>query len=249
MSIHQAMITLNLGEVYLNQGDLDLAASLQSAEPGYVAGTRLYVCHRLAAQQHGCGGLAEAEDPDVALTLLQKSLELFQQINSGDFLPEVYRHMAEAHLGRAELDAALSCAQQSLVLAQEQEMRLEEGATRRVLGQVYRGLHELAPAEQELDHSLRILEELNSRYRVGQTLVQLALLRREQGRSAEADAALARAITIFQELGAQLDLQEAQSHRKDGDYFIPPKDRDYSIPPIILVTMVGSDGFRHQEKG
>jgi len=149
-------------------------------------------------------------DPDEALALLQNSLALFQEIDSEDFLAEVYRHMAEAHLGQEELDEALGSAQRSLTQAQEQEMRLEEGATRRVLGQVHLSRQELARAERELQESLHILQALNSRYEMGKTLFQLARLCQVQGDQVQMQENLRQARTIFEDLGAGLDLAQAR---------------------------------------
>jgi tetratricopeptide (TPR) repeat protein len=122
----------------------------------------------------------------------------------------VCRHLAEAHLGRGELDEALAYAQRSLTLARDQEMRLEEGCARRVLGQVCLARHELALAEQELQESLSILQDLNSLYEIGKTLFQIAWLYQVRGDQAQMQMRLGQAQSIFEGLGARLDLIRAQ---------------------------------------
>ncbi len=210
----QAMITLNLGQAYLEQGSLEQASSYneQSLEVWQDLGSPYMIAvlnNNMAAVNLRRGY------PERALRLLQKSLETFKQIESFDILPEIYRHQAIAYLLQNRFDKALRSCQSSLRLAQDQEMQLEEGATRRVLGQIYLAQGELAKAKRELQQSLHILEELNSRYEIGKTHFQLARLYQALGEQDFLEVYVDKAQTIFEDLGARLDLEEARTLREE----------------------------------
>src|SRR3954465_2705828 len=126
----------NLGGIALNQGRLDEAlqfynAALQSlAQIGgspYVIGT-LHM--NLGATFVHQGKIGEAKEH------LRQSREYFEQAKVRDFLPEMYRHLAEAALSAGELAEAVTEGEQAVSLARELNMRGEEGSALRVLGEV-----------------------------------------------------------------------------------------------------------------
>jgi class 3 adenylate cyclase/predicted ATPase len=244
--VHECgLISNNLGGVYLNRGQLDEAEDLyrQSLQTWQKLGStygEAFLHMNLAAVALKRRQWAHA------LELLAESQKRVAQVGARDLLPEVYRYVAEAHLGlatsedtrratsirhgvrpapkgRDQVDQAQKWAERSLAIAQEHEVKLEEGDTRRVLGQVYRAQGDWQAAERELEASLALLESLNSQYQVGQTLYQLAQLHADVShppgmrQEPRARQELDRAIAIFEQLGAQLDLERAQERkRKDA---------------------------------
>ena len=226
--VHECgLISNNLGGVYLNRGQLDRAEELyqQSLRTWQKLGStygEAFLYMNLAAVA------LKRQQWTEALDLLEQSQARVAQVGARGLLPEVYRYVAEAHLGRAAdegsrsvghpadrapLDQAKQWAEQSLAIAQEQELKLEEGDTRRVLGQIYGAGGDGQAAERELDASLALLESLNSQYQVGQTLHQLARLHASVNQHLTARQEIDRAIAIFEQLDAQIDLSAALAMR------------------------------------
>jgi len=211
-----ATVSNNLGEIYLNQGRFGEAVEcfercLETWErTGFQLGITL--SHRNLGQV-----CIRREEWEAALKHLETSLQMLEEMGSRDWLiAEVYRHLAETHLGLSRWETAYRFAQRSLEIAIAQEIKLVEGGARRVLGQVYRSQGQWDEAEASLGESLRLSEELGLRYEAGQALWELALLYRDRARAegndqnrAKMAEALDRAIVIFKELGAQWNLARA----------------------------------------
>ena len=228
-----ATVSNNLGELYLNQGRFDKAVEcfrrcLETWErTGFPLGVAL--SYRNLGQV-----CIRREEWSAALDHLETSLQMLEEIGSRDWLmAEVYRHLAEVHLGLSQPGTAWRHGERSLDIAVAQEIRLVEGNARRVLGQVYHCQGQWNDAEALLRESLKLSEEQGLRYEAGQALWELALLyqactepcpehSRRGSRSDRARAkgdeehqtrmaeALDRAIAIFEELGAQWDLARAR---------------------------------------
>jgi len=211
-----ATVSNNLGEVYLDQGRFDEAAACfqRCLESWEAMGFQLGV----ALSYRNLGQVCiRREEWEAALEHLQTSLQMLEEMGLRDWLmAEVYRHLAEAHLGLGQWETAYGFAQRSLDIAVAQGIKLVEGSARRVLGQVYRSQGQWEEAEALLEESLRLSEELGLRYEAGQALWELALLYRDRARAEGSDhdrakmaEALNRATAIFEELGAQWDLAHA----------------------------------------
>lgn len=212
-----AMVSNNLGELYLNQGRFDEAAAhfrrcLETWErTGWLVGVPL--SYRNLAQV-----AIRRREWDVALKYLKKSLCTLEEMGARDWLvAEVYRHLAEVHLGLGQWEAACECGRRALDIAVAQRIQLVEGSARRVLGQLYRCRGEWASAETFLEESLKLSEEQGQRYEIGQALFELGLLYLDRAGAEKDDetqmkaiAALDRAVVIFEELGARWDLARAQ---------------------------------------
>ena len=210
-----AKVTNNLGNVLFQRGLLD------EAEQAY------HHCLQLWAASDFPLGVAlslsnlgevdlEQGQRESALDRLQRSESLFLQIQSQQFLPEVYRRQALVHLGLSQFDEARVKAERSVALAGELDMEGEKALTLRVLGQVLLALGQRGPAEEALAAAMAGLEAQGNRFGVGQTLAQLARLYGVQAQDGDTAAgersrvALERARAIFAELGAQRELGRVQ---------------------------------------
>jgi class 3 adenylate cyclase/tetratricopeptide (TPR) repeat protein len=206
----------NLGGIALNQGRLDdalayyhsaLEALARIGGSEYVLGV---LHNNLGATYVRRGEIEAGRDH------LYTGLHYFERTQSRDFLPELYRHLAEAALAAGEYAGAETQSQQALALARELTMRTEEGNALRVLGQVRAAQRQWPDAEQLLNNSLYVLEEARDTYEAARTRLALAQIRCEQGRCAEALTAIDQCLEVFSRLNAQLDLTAAQTLREQA---------------------------------
>lgn len=144
----------------------------------------------------------------------------FEQAQARDFLPELYRHGAEADLCVADYEGAARTAQQALDIARELSARTEEGCCLRVLGMAALAQGRYADAQDALDRSLVILTEIGDIYESARTHYALAFLYVAQRRFTESVAALDQCIPVFMQLGAALDLTDARGLRQKVDQYV-----------------------------
>jgi tetratricopeptide (TPR) repeat protein len=210
-----AKVTNNLGNVLLQRGQLDGAAQAYHKSLDLWTAIDFPLGVALSLSNLGEVGV-EGGEWEAALDNLKRSEQLFQQIQSQHFLPEVYRRQALAYLGLGQAAEAQRNAERSVSLAAELGMELEKALSLRVLGHVLVALGKWAQAEEPLLSSLDVLKRQDNRFGMGQTLHQLGCLYHEQSRAgdtAAADnsrAALESARTIFAELGAQRELEKVR---------------------------------------
>jgi tetratricopeptide (TPR) repeat protein len=143
-----------------------------------------------------------------AKTCLSQSQDIFEEIGSDVFIPELERRWGELLLKTGDPDRALSHVNNSIDLATEQESRLEMGMSMRVLGEVHLVNNNYDAAKIALDKSLAILRELESDYEAAKTVLALVRLAMRSGKRVDQDQ-LDQAVSTFQELEAQHDLAEA----------------------------------------
>lgn len=218
----QATVSNNLGEIYTIQGQLDeAAAAFQSClstwrRTGFQVGVALSYWNLAQVS-------VMRQQWQTALEHLQRSLETLEQLGSRDWLTaEVYRLLAEVHLGLGKLAEAWKFCDQSLEIAISQDLKLIEGNARRVQGRLHRESTNWQEAEQSLLTSLKLAEELGIRHEQGQALVELAQLYKDWGEAGaneiSTDAVheiLDRASSIFAELDAAWHLERAQALRAE----------------------------------
>ncbi len=199
----------NLGGIALNQGRLDEALDYYHSALESLAriGGSEYV---LGALHNNLGATyLRRGESEAARDHLYTSLHYFERTQSRDFLPELYRHLAEAALSLGEITEAETQAQQALTLARELTMRSGEGTAQRVLGEILSAQQRWSEAETCLRASLYALEEAHDTYEAARTRLALVKVCRAQGQDAEAATQLAHCLEVFKRLDAQLDLQAA----------------------------------------
>jgi class 3 adenylate cyclase/predicted ATPase len=203
----------NLGGIALNQGRLDEALDYYHSALESLAriGGSEYV---LGALHNNLGDTyLRRGESEAGRDHLYTALHYFERTQSRDFLPELYRHLAEAALAAGEYAEAETQAQKALTLARELTMRNEEGNALRVLGQVRAAQQHWPAAEQLLNDSLYALEEARDTYEAARTRLALAQARCAQGRCAEALSVIDQCVEVFSRLSAQRDLAVAQTLR------------------------------------
>ncbi len=208
--LYQGFISNNLANIQMNRGNWGEAERLfrQSLNVWRQLGAALP--NAVTASNLGQLRLYQQKFEEANL-LLATSEEIFNSIESEDFLPELERRWAEYYLYTGDTDAALKHIRRSLELAVQQEAKLEEGMSCRVLGLVQLARGDEKPAEVVLNKSLKILQSLNSAYETAKTYVALGQLWGQKEPS-KARKFLQQAIDTFQSLGAQSDLQAAKKH-------------------------------------
>jgi class 3 adenylate cyclase/tetratricopeptide (TPR) repeat protein len=216
----RALADNNLGEVLLKRGDLDGALifyrqGLRSIEQ---IGGSSYV---LGAFHNNLGAaLIRQGDVEAALEHLRASQAYFQEAQARDWLPELYRHFAEAALLSGDLREARTQGEKALALTRELAMRGEEGRALRALGQTATAAGQAKEAEQYLAESLAILQEVGDEYESAQSQLSLARLHVSQGAWDKGSSAVERCLPVFERLSAALDLEAARSlrHEIEAEY-------------------------------
>lgn len=199
----------NLGGIALNQGRLDQALQFyqnaldtlqQIGGSPYVLGV---LRMNLGATYIRLGDIPAAREH------LRAAQAYFEQAQARDFLPELYRHCAEADLYVADYESATGKAQQALDIARELSARTEEGCCLRVLGTALYQPGFDARAAEALNQSLAILTEIGDVYESARTQLALAHLYHAQHDEAQARTFLAHCTPVFEQLGASIDLTDA----------------------------------------
>jgi class 3 adenylate cyclase/tetratricopeptide (TPR) repeat protein len=205
-----ALADNNLGGIALNQGRLDealafyrraLASLEQMGESLYVQGAlHVNLGHTYVRR----------DEVESAYPHLRTAEAYFEQARARDWLPEMYRHFAEAALLLGDLDQAQSQVERALDLARELSMRNEEGNNLRILARVAMARGQLERAQQFLDGSIAILEQVQDHYEWARSLLALAELEYQRGDLAQCSHALDRCAPVFERLGAMLELGRVQ---------------------------------------
>jgi adenylate cyclase len=209
--VHWTAVTdNNLGGIAMNQGRLDeaLAFYRESLLSFEQMGASFYMSGILHMNLGAT--YVRRNELDTARFHLQTSQEYFEQVQSRDFLPELYRHFASAARHSNQLSEAWQYGQRALELARELTNRGEEGNNLRVLAEIARAQGDFAQAERLVDTSLQILAEVGDQYEQARGRLALARIYLAQGRAALALPAIAQAIAAFERLDAQLDLVAAR---------------------------------------
>lgn len=200
----------NLGNVYLYQGDW------QEAERLFMQSNAVW--RQLGAALPEAVTLMNAGRIDIlrknwsaAQERLARSLELYEAVNSEDFLSELERYWSEFYLETGDLDQALSHAERAMQLAIMQDAKLEEGLSAQVLGMVYLAGQNYLKAEQVLQQSLDILNELNSEYEAARTRLQLSRMHLAAGQRSATLEQAEQARAVFERLGARADLAQTDA--------------------------------------
>ena len=201
----------NLGEIALYQGRLDEALmfyrqALQALEQ---IGGSTYV---LGVLHMNLGHVfIRRGEIDKAFQELHMAQERFDQAQARDFLPELYRHCAEAHFAVNTLAEAEQHVRRALDLSRELEQRGEEGCGLRVLGLVVNAQGHSEDAETRLKQSLEILDSIGDHYQKAQTQLALAQFYARQNNALNAREALEQCMPVFQRLGVTRDLDAAHT--------------------------------------
>ena len=208
---HRIGVDNNLGGIALNQGRLDDAlnfyrGALHSLEK---IGGALWM---LGALHNNLGAaFIRAEQADKARQRLRASQEYFERAKSRDWLPEVYRHCAEADLLTGNLQQARSQGENALNLARELNMKGEEGCALRILGEIAIARKQFKQAEENLKQSIALLDEAGDEYEAARSQLSIAELYITQKKQEDGQAALERCLTVFEGLDAALDLKAARA--------------------------------------
>ena len=150
-------------------------------------------------------------DPILGLQYLELSQDYFNEAQSRDFLPEVLRNMAEAHILMGAFDLAQTQVEAALYLGRELNARSEEGCALRVQSVIALDQGDLALAQSLTEQSVAILEEVADEYELARSRMALAEVLGTVGEVAERDRVLALATAVFEQLDAKADLQKAKS--------------------------------------
>ncbi len=205
-----ALADNNLGGIALNQGRLDEALEFyrraltsleQMGESLYVQGA----LHVNLGHTYIRRGEVESAHPH-----LRTAEAYFEQAHARDWLPEMYRHFAEAALFVRDLDQAQRQGERALELARELSMRNEEGNNLRLLARVAIARGQLERAGQLVDESIAILEQVQDHYEWARSLLAQAELAYQRGDLAQCGHALDRCGPVFERLGATLELDRMQ---------------------------------------
>nr|WP_290666631.1 tetratricopeptide repeat protein [Ardenticatena sp.] len=202
----------NLGEVYLYRGDLE------QAEVAYRRSMHIWQqldsAFGIAVLHNNLAVVATRQERwQEALMHLAESERLFIEINTEDWLVEVYRHKVEMLLGMQRLDVAYAIALAALELARMHAMDLEEGIVRRLLGDIAVQREEPAVARHHFQSSLEILRAVDSPHELAHTHLALARWHRRWGDRASAEAHFDEAERLYRQVGAVADVERLHQFR------------------------------------
>ncbi|MBN1177656.1 MAG: tetratricopeptide repeat protein [Anaerolineae bacterium] len=208
---NRAIADNNLGGIALNQGRLDEALGFYSAAVNAVEqiGESLWI--QGVFHMNLGATYARRSEADVAMQHLRTALNLFEQAQSRDFVPETWRHLASSLLLSGEQEQARAYAGQALDLGRELSMRGEEGKVLRVLGEVAMAGQDWEKATAALEESVTILGEVQDEYEQARSRLVQAQLFAAQGEREHALTALDACRPVFERLEAQLDLAAART--------------------------------------
>ena len=208
---HAVFADNNLGEIALYQGRLDEALTFyrQALQTLEQIGGSTYV---LGALHMNLGHVfVRRGEIDKALQELRMAQEHFDQAQVRDFLPELYRHYAEAHFALNDPAEAEQHVRRALDLSRELEQRGEEGCGLRILGLVMNAQGHPEDAEIRLKQSLDILDGIGDHYQKAQTQLALAQFYAQQNNALNARKVLEQCMPFFQRLGVARDLDTAHA--------------------------------------
>jgi class 3 adenylate cyclase/tetratricopeptide (TPR) repeat protein len=209
-----ALADNNLGGIALNQGRLDEALTLyrralrsleKISESLYVQGAlHVNLGHTFIRR----GELEQAQEH------LQIAERYFEQTQARDWLPEMYRHLAEVALLLGDVEKASVQATRALDTARELSMRNEEGNSLRVLADVALAQDRVDRAARLLEESVSILHEAQDEYEWARSVLAQAELMLARGAKASCVEMLERVESVFDRLGACLEMAKVDALRK-----------------------------------
>ncbi len=200
----------NLGGIARNQGRLDdaLAFYQEGLASLKQIGGSLFV--QGALHMNLGATFVRRGEIEAARQHLEISQNQFEQAQVRDFLPELYRHFAQAALVAGDLTEAQSYGEQSLQLAQELEMRGEEGTAQRVLGEIAQAQGQFEQAIDRMESSISILQEVGDEYEGACSYLSLARVCTSLENVPDGLAAIENCTDVFRRLDAILDLASAR---------------------------------------
>ena len=206
---NRALTQNNLGGIAKNQGRFEEAiqfytGALQSIEK---IGGSVWI---IGAFHMNLGGTyIHQGDAILGIQHLELSQEFFAEAQSKDFLPEVLRYMAEAHMLQGAIGDAQSKIDEALALGRELNARGEEGCALRVQGQIALSRGDLEQAHKVMSESVAILEEIADEYELARSRMALSGILGELGERETGTEQLALATAVFEQLEASADLLKA----------------------------------------
>ena len=208
----RTQLAVNLGYLLLRRGD-DAGAGVQLQ-----AAVNLARQHQLVRQEiAGLLNLAEWQQHqgefDAALAQVTAAERLASTTHIHGFLPEIYRRRAQIGLAAGDPVAALAAVEQSLTAAVDAP--LEQGMSLRVQGRALAASGQFAAAAAALARSLELLDGADP-YEAARTQLAWARLHLAQGDAAASQPLFDAAAECFERLGAQRDLQETWTARRDA---------------------------------
>lgn len=211
---NRSFVDNNRGGIALNQGRQ--AEALEFYERALQTQERIGKSPYVVGLLHMNLGATQVKRGELedAFHHLQTSKSLFDQAQARDFLPELYRRFAEAHMAQAELDLA----REQIALAQdtaaELSMKNESGHALRVVGKIEFQAGNITEARRALLEALALLDEVSDEYGVAQSHLLLAQVYASQERQADALTHLDAAEPLLEMLGAERDLHTARRLRE-----------------------------------
>lgn len=204
-----AIVGNNLGGIARRRGQFDAALNLyeEALHSFERIGDSLWVLgvlHMNLGETHILQG-----QNDTAFEQLRISRRYFDQAQARYFLPELYRHFAEAALISGDLPQARTDAQQALELARELSMRGETGCSLRLLSEIAIAENDLSQAQHQLAESIAMLQEVGDEYELARSYLVQARLLFVLGQVDQGMEALGRAEETFVRLDASIDLVQA----------------------------------------
>ena len=204
---NRIMAVNNLGGIALNQGQLDEALSFyqEGVELAHQIGGSAWM---IGVFEMNLGSTyCRLQKPNIALTHLSNSSAQFEQAGSRDFLPEMMRHQAEAHLLADNLAEAEAIINKAFDLAQEQENQGEMGCSQRIKAKILLDQCQPDLAIQELQQSISLLKNVGEEYELARSRFALAkTMWYGDKESKHVKPLLEEAHNVFESLDAKMDL-------------------------------------------
>jgi DNA-binding SARP family transcriptional activator len=127
-----------------------------------------------ALENLGSASLSQGQ-VDKALTYLEKSVKLCQEIGAKEVLPFVQGRLGEAYFKLKNFDKARHYLESALELSTKQSSKLAMGMAMRSLATLYCGLKDWEKADKLFEESSKIFGDLKSTYQLAQTEARWAL--------------------------------------------------------------------------
>ena len=200
----------NIGNLYRHKGDYAHATELFQAALNIALRTKNdnATCLALNNWAHVDALQGQFEN---AIAHLERSLAIATEMGHKEHLAEAHWLLAEARLGRDELEAAGDSAQEALKLASEIGRQLIEGQVLRILAKIARAQHNLVLANNYVQKSFDIFGSLKNPFELAISQVELAIVQRDCRQYAEARTTLETAYATFSRLGAEGERKRARA--------------------------------------
>jgi tetratricopeptide (TPR) repeat protein len=140
-------------------------------------------------------------DYDTALTYLQQSLKICQQIGNKEGEGVALDNIGQIYDAKGDYDSALTYLQQSLKIRQQIGDKAGEGTSLNNIGQIYDAKGDYDIAMDYLQKSLKIRQHFGDKRGEGATLNNIALIYKTRGNCDAALTYLQQSLNICQQLG------------------------------------------------